>query len=212
MRLQKRKIMNRNDIKVRVLGKEDVPGIVDVLCDSFADYPVMRFILGSELNYSRRLKILINFFVMARIYREEVVFGLGDSTKLSGVALTSNPNKEVKIAELIDLRNSVWQRLGPETLKRYQMFNDVWAQFNIDVPHIHLNMIGIKFEDQGKGYANKLMAQVNILSKSDPVSEGISLTTEDPAKVSFYQYLGYNLIGEARVYKEIKTWGFFKAN
>lgn len=202
--------MNKNNAEIYRLTKKDVPGIVDVLCDSFTNYPVMCYVLNSETNYDQRLKVLVNFFVMARIYREEAVIGIGDGAKLTGVALTSNPDNSLNIPELNELREKVWLELGQESRSRYKNFGDRCAQFEVTEPHIHLNMIGVRTEAQGKGFAGKLMEQVHILSKSDPNSKGVTLTTEDPEKVSFYNYMGYRIIGEAMVTPKLKTWGFFR--
>lgn len=198
--------------QIFLMDQEDVPEIVNVLCDSFADYPVMRFVLASETNYDYRLKVLINFFVMARVFRKETIFGIGDGANLLGVALTSNPNNSPKITELNDLREKVWSELGPESKSRYEKFSATSAQFEVTIPHIHLNMIGVRSKAQGGGFARKLMEQVRLLSISEPYSKGITLTTEDPEKVSFYQYMGYDLIGEAMVTDDLKTWGFFRSN
>jgi len=63
--------MTTNTHKIFRLNQTDVPKIVNVLCDSFFDYPVMRFVIDSEADYQHKLKILINFFVMARRYKED---------------------------------------------------------------------------------------------------------------------------------------------
>ena len=194
------------------INKKHVPEIVDVLCDSFFDYPVMRFVIDSEINYSQRLRILINFFVMARIIREEIILGIGDRSNIDGVALISNPNNSMNPQELKDLRDQVWLELGTQSRSNYQKFSDVCAQFQINVPHIHLNMIGIKNSSQGNGLGRKLIEQVHLLSLNDANSTGVTLTTEDPTKVPFYEYLGYNIIGQLIVAPQLKTWSLFRPN
>ena len=137
--------------------------------------------------------------------------GIGSGEKLLGVALNSNPDKPIKISELNNLREKVWLELGEDTKSRYQIFSEACAPFKVDVPHIHLNMIGILHEAQGMGLAGKLMQEVDHLSQTDSHSEGITLTTEDPQKVSFYEYMGYRIIGEAHVAEHLNTWSFFKS-
>jgi hypothetical protein len=44
------------------------------------------------------------------------------------------------------------------------------------------------------------------------VSQGVSLTTEEPRNVTFYQHLGYQIIGEGSITPEMRTWGFFRYN
>ena len=61
------------DFRVERLSSEDIQDIVDVLCDSFQEYPVMRFVLGSPADYEDRLRTLVHFFVMARVLRDEVL-------------------------------------------------------------------------------------------------------------------------------------------
>jgi len=194
------------------INKKHVPEIVDVLCNSFFDYPVMRFVIDSEINYSHRLRILINYFVMARIFRKEIILGIRDRSNIDGVALISNPNNSMNPQELKDLKAQVWLELGTQSRSNYQRFSDVCAQFQINVPHIHLNMIGIKNSAQGNGLGRKLIEQVHLLSLNDANSTGVTLTTEDPTKVSFYEYLGYNIIGQSIVAPQLKTWSFFRPN
>lgn len=192
------------------LGKKDVPEIVDVLCDSFANYPVMRFVLYPDADYDKKLKILIHFFVMARIFRNEIILGIGRHSSLEGVALISDPNKSIQIPELNALRSRVWQELGAKAKRRYQQFGSAAGQFKIEVPHLHLNMIGVRNSAQNKGFGRRLIERVHQLSLDDPNSKGISLTTEDPDKVTFYKYLGYEIIDQAVVFPELKTWIFFR--
>ena len=47
-------------------------------------------------------------------------------------------------------------------------------------------------------------------SRLDPASRGVSLTTEKPANLSFYEHFGYRPAGQARV-DTLDVWGFFRA-
>jgi hypothetical protein len=72
-------IMNpTNDMQVTRLSTAQTEDAVSVLCDAFRDYPVMRYVLGSNGDYDRRLRTLIGFFVSARVYRDEPVLGIHD--------------------------------------------------------------------------------------------------------------------------------------
>ena len=58
--------------EVLTLEPTAVPDVVDVLCESFFGYPVMRYVLGEEaMDYEERLKTLVHFFVMARVFLVE---------------------------------------------------------------------------------------------------------------------------------------------
>ena len=60
------------------LSGNDVAEVVDVLCEAFRDYPVMRFVLGTDaVGYEQRRKKLVHYFVEARVLRGEVLLGIG---------------------------------------------------------------------------------------------------------------------------------------
>ena len=195
---------------VRELGREDVSEVVDLLCESFFDYPVMRFVLGGGEGYEKRLETLVHFFVMARVLRGEVMLGIGDPGTLSAAALVSRPSGSASPPELADLREKVWAELGTSARSRYEAFGAACAAFDVDVPHIHLNMLGVRGRAQGGGLGGRLIQYVHAMSGADPESEGVSLTTEDEANVSLYEHSGYRVVGSTTVAPELKTWGFFR--
>ena len=63
------------DVHVAVLGPEDTPAILDVFCDAFADYPVMRYVLGPNGHSPSRLRQLIGYFVLRRVRLGGPLFG-----------------------------------------------------------------------------------------------------------------------------------------
>jgi hypothetical protein len=80
------------NVEVSDLGEDDVPKIVDVLYEAFAEYPVMRFVLGSSDGYSHRLRDLVQLFVMARVLCEERLLEVRDGKDLRAVVLVSHPD------------------------------------------------------------------------------------------------------------------------
>ncbi len=54
------------------------------------------------------------------------------------------------------------------------------------------------------------MDHVHLMSRQDASSEGVTLTTEDPANVPLYEHFGYRVVGHARLSPELDTWGFFR--
>lgn len=51
------------------LSGNDVAEVVDVLCEAFRDYPVMRFVLGTDaVGYEQRRKKLVHYFVRRESY------------------------------------------------------------------------------------------------------------------------------------------------
>jgi len=188
-----------------------VPRVVDVLHESFHDYPVMHFVLGSRGDdYDERLRTLIHYFVMARVFRGEVLLGASDGEELRGVALVSRPGGPRPPPELYELRTVVWAELGPDAEARYGAFGDACSPFQVDTPHLHLNMIGVRDAARGTGVGRDLLEAVHHLSAADPDSSGVSLTTENPKNVTLYEHFGYEIVGESVVGPQLTTWGFFR--
>jgi len=197
------------------LGEDDVAEVVDVLCEAFFDYPVMCFVLDGDTDadiedYEQRLKTLIHFFVEARVLRGEVMLGIGRRERLHGAAPVSRPSGPPSPPEVGELRECVWADLGSPARARYDSFSVACAPFEVETPHIHLHMIGVRREAKGKGVGRRLIEHVRLMSREDPDSQGVTLTTEDEGNVSLYQHFGYEIVGHATVGWELRTWGVFR--
>jgi GNAT superfamily N-acetyltransferase len=196
---------------VITLGEKHVQQVAGVLCEAFADYPVMRFVLGSEdKGYESRLETLMRFFVMARVLRDEIILGIDEGPDLGAAALISIPDGRESPAELGALRTAVWDDLGTEARARYEAIGAACEVFLVDVPHFHLNMIGVSRKFQGRGLGRILMDRIHRLSYEDSLSQGVTLNTEDPANLPLYRHLGYEVIGQSTVAPGLETWGFFR--
>lgn len=200
-----------SDYSIVVLPPEDAELAVDVLCAAFAEYPVMRFVIDPEIrDYSRSLRSLIRLFVSVRTLRNGPILAVHDGVSVVAAATLTIPGEPPPPPELEALRDSVWHVLGKRSLMRYEKFSDACQAFTIEAPHVHLNMVGVRPSHQGKGLAGLLIDEVHRYSSENPMSTGVSLTTEDPRNVSLYQHLGYTQVGRARVAPGFETWGFFK--
>jgi ribosomal protein S18 acetylase RimI-like enzyme len=79
-------------------------------------------------------------------------------------------------------------------------------------PHHHLNMIGVRRAQQRSGLAREVLEAVHRLASEDPESAGVSLTTERPENLPFYERFGYKVVGHAWVGPDLETWGLFRAS
>jgi ribosomal protein S18 acetylase RimI-like enzyme len=113
--------------------------------------------------------------------------------------------------ELFKLRDKLWEEIGSEEKARYEDYGNVAFGLLPKEPHHHLNMIGVRNAYQGKGFARQLINEVEKLVSEHPTSVGLSLNTEVESNVNFYLHLGFELLGQANVSKDVITWGFFKA-
>ena len=197
--------------EVRILGAGEADEVVDVLCESFYDYPVMRYVLGHEnARYDSQLRTLIDFFVAARRLRGEPLLGIGSGAPMVATAIVSHVGVGEMPAELATVRDATWAELGDAARLRYEAFGAACAPFVPDEPHLHVNMIGVRRNAQGRGHGRRLLDHVHRMSRENSASSGVSLSTEDEANVSFYQHFGYEIVGHAVVGPHLQTWSFFR--
>lgn len=193
------------------LGSTAATDAVDVLCDAFADYPVMRYVLGSKPGYDGRLRTLIGFFVAARVLRKEPVFGVfAPDGALLGAATVTPPGDRAAPDALLALRDAAWAALGADVRARYEAFGAASHRFDVAEPDHHLNMIGVRRSHTGQGLGRALLDAVHDLARRDPASSGVSLTTERVENVALYEHCGYRLLGRTAVAPGLETWSLFR--
>jgi GNAT superfamily N-acetyltransferase len=187
-----------------------VEAVTTLLCEAFADYPVMRFVLGPREDYPARLRTLIGLFVANRAVPGDPFFAVTDGTELGGVALCTPPNPPAASPALEEIRERAWTALGADARERYAACVRAWTDVGIAEPNVHLNMLAVHPRCWGRGLARPLLEQVHALSRELPASRGVTLTTEDPGNVPLYRYFGYELVDRRRIAPELETWGFFR--
>ena len=183
--------------------------VVDVLCDGFADYPVMRYVLGGESDYAGRLRTLIGFFAGNRFLRNDAIIGVSVGGTLRGVALCSLPDR-VSPPEMDRLRERTWAALGPDARTRYDRCVEIWTPLGVAEPNVHLNMLAVPPRFQGQGLGRALLERVHALSKDRDDSRGVTLTTEVAANVDLYRHLGYEVVGRGAIAPDLDTWGMYR--
>jgi GNAT superfamily N-acetyltransferase len=199
-------------IPIKLINRDHVDRVVDVLCEVFYEYPVMRYVLGNEgVEFNQQFPKLIRLFVMGRVLKNGPLFGIGDADLLDAATVIALPETRDVPESLIDLRRTTWQELGQAAYHRYDDFCEACEPFDPKEPHHHLSMIGVRDGYQGKGYGRLLMEHVISLSDRHEQSAGVSLSTENPSTVPFYQRLGFEITGRTNVGPGLDTWSFFRA-
>lgn len=185
--------------------------VADVLCDAFRDYPVMRWVLGDAPDYPGRLRVLIGFFVAARVHRGEPMYGIeGERGRLAGAAILSWPLAGPAPESLEAAREAAWATLGEAERARYEAFGAAAGPLVPEMPHWHLNMIGVRRAAAAQGLGRQLLEVVHRHSREDPRSTGVSLSTELETNVGLYRHFGYRILGRAPVGGAFDTWALFR--
>ena len=197
-------------MEVILLPPERAQGVVSVLCEAFHDYPVMRYVMGAQADYDRRLRAFVDVAVAVRMAHADPMFGIDDAPgSLVAAATVTLPDEGPPPNELVARREALWAELGADARARYEEYGEV-SRGLLKLPrHHHLHMIGVRRAHTGRGFARRLVEAVEDLANEDPNSAGVSLTTEKEENVAFYRHLGYQLIGQAHV-GSVDTWGFFR--
>jgi GNAT superfamily N-acetyltransferase len=190
---------------------EQTPEVVAVLCESFHDYPVMRYLLGDlGARYDDYLSRLVGVFVASRVLHGNPIFAVEEAGRLTAVATITPPGDHVVAPEVQETREALWQELDPGAKTRADLLTAVWLRTALPAPQYHVNMLGVLRSRAGRGLGGRLLREVHELSRLDPGSTGVSLTTEDPKNVPLYQHCGYEIVAHDRVSPELETWGFFR--
>lgn len=179
------------------------------LCEAFADYPVMRHVLGADGDFRARLRTLIGFFLVARTLRKDPILATLEGDEVSGVAICTLPGLAGP-PDLEEARAWAWAELGSDARERYDRWVEMWGPLNVRETNIHVNMLGVPPRFQGRGLGRLLLERVHALSREHPESRGVSLTTESAGNVPFYQRLGYRIVGHGRMGPGLESWGFFR--
>jgi GNAT superfamily N-acetyltransferase len=194
-----------------VLQADAASEIIDVFTDAFYDYPVMRYVLGKSDDYEHRLNVLNRLFVMGRVLRNEPLIGIMHEGALCAAATMSWPEKQADApAGFNEVKEAVWEELGIEPRRRYEACVTAWDTLTLDIPQLHLNMIGVRRSMHGTKLGRKLLDEVQEISRKTPGSRGVSLTTELPRNVEVYQHIGYEITGYVRVTPDMETWALFR--
>ena len=194
---------------IETVTMDEFDEAVDVLCQAFYDYPVMKYLAANAGDdYDRQLRLLVGFFSRARHLRGDLVWAIRSEGRIVGVANIVRPDTKGN-SELDSAREQLWTELGDEARMRYEAFGEATAQFSITDPHYHLPMIGVLPECGGQGVGRRLLDGLHELSADDPGSSGVTLTTEHPDNVSLYQYFGYEIVGSTKI-GDFESWTFFR--
>lgn len=200
--------------RIESLDAQALDEVVDVLCESFADYPVMRWTLGDAPGRAARLPVLVRLFASGRALRGEPMLGVRDGDgRLLGVALVTPPASVPPPDAFLALREATWAALGGDARSRYDTLVAAWGRTAVDGQHHHLNMLGVRDASRGRGLARPLLEAVLALAEGDPRSGGVDLTTELAGNLPLYARFGFRVTASEVVGEGfLTTWTMFRPN
>jgi GNAT superfamily N-acetyltransferase len=193
------------------LTPDRAPEAVAVLCEAFRDYPVMRFFLGDlGARYDDYLSRMVGIFVAGRVKSGHPILAIEEGGRPVAIATITLPGEHATPPEVEAAHETLWTELDPDAKSRSEALVAMWRRIALPVPQYHVNMLGVLRSHAGRGLGGRLLREVHEMSRLDPGSTGVSLTTEDPKNVPLYQHCGYEIVAHDRVTDWFETWGFFR--
>lgn len=194
-------------MQVERLGLDDRDDVVEVLALAFVDYPVFRFVLrGSEgSTFQAHIRHLIGYYADSRLLRGWPVLGIREKGRLVAAALVSDPVRTPAPESLQASFRRVSAIIGPDAIERMDRFESILDPYLPEFATYFVGMLGVVPDRRGAGYGRALMEQVAQMATDRDEAHGVTLSTEDPGNLSFYQHLGYRILGKADL-RDLTTW------
>jgi len=197
------------------LSADRFEDVVTAFSDAFRDYAVMRYVIGEAGDeYDERLRSLVGYFTASRFLRGYPVLGIeSNDGRILAAANINPPHGVAAPPELTKTYEALAAGLGDAAIARYQAFMAAAEPLEPDEPHYYLGMLGVVRDAQGRGYARRLLEAVHAMSRAAPESRGVSLTTETPKNLSFYEHFGYRILGRGETPDGgLVTWTLYRTD
>jgi GNAT superfamily N-acetyltransferase len=198
-------------IEVTRLSSAHQDETVVVLCESFYDYPVMRFVLADAgRRYDQHLSALVAYLCSRRLVGDGWVLGAMADGNLAGVSIFDEPGGDMVETEEMHQHwlCALVRNIGESAVARLSEYDKVGESLMPQGDYHYLGMLGVLSRYQGLGLGKQLVEATQALAAGSPASSGVCLSTETPGNVPFYQHLGFEIVGEAEV-GDVHTWCMF---
>jgi len=198
---------------VITLTAEDKPEAVAVLSESFYQYDVMDYIFnGSEVSdeYETKLKAIMGYYFEYCLAHDGVMLGIRDAGRVVAVLCAGVPDEPETPVYFSQVKQALLDVIGDEAQTRSDFYDHSTHQYDPQQPHYYVDVLGVSLSHQGKGLGGKLLKALHDLSQKDPASSGVCLFTENENNVRFYQRMGYEILAEFDVTKDLHSWACFR--
>ena len=206
------RVVPGSGVTIERLTEADRERVIDVLAAAFRDYPVMRFVLSDAgVEYDQRLRDLVGCYCDKRLINHWPVLGIRQGQEYVAAALVTAPGEVPESPEFRRAHQRLARAVGRDAYDRMKRYERESSHGEPKDSHYFLGMLGVAPGHQGTGYGRLLLEHIQAMSESDPISTGVSLSTEDPSNVAYYERVGFRAIAETDV-GHIHTWCMFRPN
>ena len=199
----------------RKLSIADLSAAAEIMAEAYHEDPLWLYLIPNE----KKRKIIEHRFFKAFLtlqFNSWEYYGV--SYPLKGVALWKFPNpptirtrEKIRMLFKSGLIRFVFSRFLLKYIKIVGIFNRMEAlhtKYAVG-PHYYLSSIGVRPQDQGKGFASNLIKP--ILLKVDQESMSVYLETLTPENVPIYKHFGFKIMEKVEFPKEnLTVWAFYR--
>lgn len=182
------------------LVAHDLPEVGEVMALAFREDPAMRYFIPGEVD--ERLEKISAFgqaMGASRLARGQILKGIREDGKLAAVIGAAQPVG----GEENDLSEAIWrtcfERIGYDVGNRVEAYGEAQHRLLPSGSYHYVIALGTHPDYQGKGYGRALLEEICALAAKDPNSQGVCLDTESKSNVSWYESLGFSVVGQANV-------------
>ena len=186
---------------IRNGAESDLETLVDILSDSFANDPMLNWVMPRPQLYPEFFRLLIQ-----NVYLPRGIVHMEDSGR--GAALWLPPRQRLEMPPRQAMLNLVIKlilRKGVRPLWRMHQQSALFARHHPKEPHYYLQFIGCRQRNQGQGVGAALLKQgTRICDEQDTPAY---LESSNHLNVPLYRRHGFEVIHEQAVTKNgPKAW------
>jgi GNAT superfamily N-acetyltransferase len=164
--------------------------LIEIMSDSFAADPVMNWVMPNPAVYPAFFRLIISEIFLPRGLCHWHTESRGASLWLPpGVAFDIPPR-----LSLFYVMARLVLRRGPEVLRRLREQGQVFARHHPKEPHYHLQFVGCRSRDQGKGIGSALLKQGT--RECDQAGMPAFLESSNEVNVPLYLRHGFEITAE----------------
>ncbi len=179
---------------------------------AFSDDPLMHYLFADQgEHYLDRLRDFMRFSCEVQFQLQWPLLGVVPRTRLAGAVLVSTPDQAAWPEALTAMYTDLTNALGKEATARLERYATLTDAHLPRAPLLHIGLIGVRPQVQGRGYARLLLDAVHRLAARHSTATGVGLDTENAANVAFYERMGYRVVAEMQL-DDLTVWSMFRPN
>lgn len=197
------------DIEIHRLevGQEDRKRLVETLCESFNDDPVMNYFIRQDANRFKGFEQWFNYMVYA-YHPNPIIYA---SEGYEGAAIWF-AGKDCHPAGFMEIFRSLPTFLQVSGLNRIPKLASVGLAGEkvhpLDKPHYYLIAVGVRPQFQGQGIGTRLLQPM--LARCDKEGCGAYLESSNERNIPLYQRLGFTNNGTILGPKAPNWWSMWR--